>query len=146
MGDLALQADSAAPISRQSGAPSHADMRQGSAAGPLAGKAWRAPADAFSGQGHAGSPGDTTPPTQRKAALCLSQWDPRPVTRPEVAWGYFGRLRLRVYSTDAEDCSYWTHGSPVCLEHISRVISVFLSSGGEQGRRGGSVSGRVTAH
>ena len=27
---------------------------------------------------------------------------------------------------DAENCSYWTHGSPVCLEHIALVVSVFF--------------------
>lgn len=78
-----------------------------------------------------------TPPTQHKETLllCIShKWDPWFVTKPKGAWDYFSRLRLRVYSMDAENCSYWTHGSPVCLEHITLVISVLSVLQGRAGQ------------
>lgn len=78
-----------------------------------------------------------TPPTQHKETLllCIShKWDPWFVTKPKGAWDYFSRLRLRVYSMDAEKCSYWTHGSPVCLEHITLVISVLFVLQGRAGQ------------
>ena len=127
MGNLSLRADSAAPIPGQSSAPGHAQFQD--PVPKMHGAPLTTPGCAMLLLDRVTLVLQVTPPTQHKETLllCVSRkGDPWFVTKPKGAWDYFSRLRLRVYSMDAENCSYWTHGSPVCLEHIALVISVLF--------------------